>query len=337
VETVEYVIYSAESREGTIINMTHNPELDLGYLKDAYGISGIKVLTPYMPAAYGHYVLSNMARDYNPLRRILPRAKELNERLRYESLKKLLKDIGETPLKKPEVVVEAGSFPSDEDMLKVYEEYKCRIVESENVYKNTSVFLENDIYDIVQMLYLNGKLLFVPPVAIEKPGRRYVCSHCGENIANYDTACEIVCEGCGTSIADGPFLAFPDDRLDKRPGRVKYKEYRKLDFYQATASSELSKFMDGSSQECLLWSVPGSLNCSMLMESVRKVLDAGGRVGIGVPEQDDEDMFLGALKDAFPGLSCLDRQQQGSGILDLVVCDYGHIADYYRAFDLLIV
>lgn len=329
---LEYVIYSADTGEGTIINMTHNPYLDYEFLKARMGVYGLKILTPYLPLVYAEYVLRNMARDYNSLGRILPKSRELNERLRFEGLKKLMHDIGEKPLNKFEIVNTGQELPSGSDVSRVYEEYKGRLEQSFKVYDRRDFFLGDSIPDIVQMLYLSGKVRYIPSLIIEKPERKYVCSNCGREVMAYSPGEDIICQYCGCSINDEYLLAFSYENREKRRMPVRYKQHGKLNPIQHRASLELLDFVDGDLSECLLWTVPGSECSSIPFGAVKKVIDRGGRAGVLVPCGGQEKIFRDDIKLSFPDL------EYGNNYTDeIVVCKFQSIAGFYKAFDIIIV
>lgn len=333
---MEYVIYSADTKTGTIINMTHNPSLDFAYLRRLLDINCIKILTPNLSASHAEYVLKNMVKDQSSFMKAIPRSRELNEKIRYEVLKNLMHSLDKKPLKRPEIVASGCSLPSDEDMLKVHQLYEGRIRRSNEVFDDTGLFLESSMDDIVQMLYLEGKAMIVPSFIIDKPGKKYICSWCGREIKCSSLEFEENCD-CGNGPYYEPYLAFSCEDVSIDTIHVKYKQYRKLDSYQARASAGLAEFMDEETSECLLWTVPGSENERIFLDALKKVLNRGGRAAVVVSYSEDKEIIISSLREVFPGLDCLE-DKKAQGITDgILVCDFTGINGYYKAFDLAVI
>lgn len=339
---MKYVIYCAHTSQGDIINMTHNPYLDYEFFHKTNELYGFEVLTPDLTISQANYVIRAMGKERGPVEYLLMRSIKSSGSIKIEQMKKALWNLDLKPLRKSRRIQGGEALPGGASLDAVYNLLRGRVsgsMELNSMVRNESLFLQDDLYDILQHLYLLGKISILPSIWIEKPGRKYICRHCERELVIDYRSMDTVCPCCGSySEFEEPLFACSSD--EKKYGRisVKYKACKSLSLYQDRAFTELCLFLKDGREECLLWAVPGAEDANITSGIIREVLNSGGRVGISVPCHQDGLKYLSAVKEAFPNTNCdffnISKFEEEK---DIVIFKSPDIRRYYKIFDLIIL
>lgn len=338
---MKYVIYCGHTDSGDVINMTHNINIDYAFLNKTGELYSIEILTPDINISQADYVMRYINRENGARGFSFLRGGRKGSSLKYELIKRALSELGIKPLKKSWAVREAeltciGSGEA------VYSILRGRIMSCGQmicIVNKDNLFVDGNMYDILHSLYLEKKVRLFPSILIDRPGRKYICMYCenelpGELLDGYSR-----CPCCGNYVDfDEPLFACGAEENRKRCVHVKYKCDRKLTLYQDRASLELASFLNEDGHECLLWTAPGTEDMHIASRTIREVLNRGGRVLIGFPSRDEAlESFL-LLKETFPGAKVVfDDGPSGADMGNIVICQFENIKRYYETFELAIL
>jgi len=339
---MNYVIYCAVMAEGTLINMTHDPEVDFTFLSQKYELHRIEVLTAEIGISLADYVMRNMDRGHSAFERLMLRGGKKSGEEKLHFIKRLMAELDIKPLRKSNLIQEGSPLPGEGDLEAVRSLLMGRIMslrEIQEAVKLSGIILDLNINDILQNLYLKRQVVISPSLHIEKPGKKYRCLKCSREISYYEYTKDSKCPSCGEYLEeDEPLFASDYGISHDMMMHVKFKEYKKFTYPQDRASLELAAFLDDSREECLFYPVPGMEDINIVSRAIREVLNRGGRAAVAVLCREEIKKCFEALRDTFPNSACL--LQMGTVTLgkgDIVVCGIEDIYGYYKAFDLVLL
>lgn len=336
---MKYVIYTAVTDKGNIINMTCNPNIDYTYLKTEYGVKELQVLSPYLDISYINYMMMYMESSGSPFQKFLQRPGRKGNNHSIELIKKSYKEMGIIGIKRSWIMNNSCDLPQEDDLKKIYSLLKGRIIDYygiQEIIDSGQIFLETSIDDILQMLYLKGKIKVFPALQFQKALKRCACTRCSEELLNvYE---EDVCPACGNSLdLSLPLYAASYNESHSGKFNVKYKENKYLSFAQKNASEEVCKFVKSNERECLLLAIQDTLDTSILMKAVRETLEDGERVLISC-RMDKIEKIVNKITGHMPDTNvCIYNDLMVSCDEKIVLCEYNHIDKFYDAFDLVIM
>jgi competence protein ComFA len=340
---MKYVIYSAVTQKGAALNLTHNPYLDYSFFRNEGGIRSFEVLTPSLPISYAHYIKDAMDKENNPFIKIMLKDGKIGSKLKFEMLKRLMNEFGVKPLKKTKLINSDKALADKNDIEAVYHILNGKLTDFHRLNEiigSSNIFMKEGLYDILQILYLEGRLDIFPLVHIDKVDKKYFCKSCESEIPKPDMEAESKCPGCGAFLElDKPLFAV-SYKSEKLSGysHVKYKHQKNLTVQQENASLSLSHFLRDSGRECLLWTVPGTEDISIAAKAVRDVIGKGGRAAVAVSCYDKAMETTKVFREAFSSERCIYNNKK-SAIEDgsITICGFQDIKTYYKTFDLIIL
>lgn len=339
---MKYVIYCAHTSQGDIINMTHNPYIDYAFIKESHDIYGFEILTPDLDISRVNYIMRSMNKEPGPVRHLLLRNIRSSSGLKMEHMKKAMLELGINYPRKFRHIINGENLGHMETVYALHSLLKGRIMdycELDELIKCEGIFLEDNVYDMLQILYLKRHIDIIPSIRIDKPWRKYTCRHCEEEIHAGALNAGSRCPACGSYIDfEEPLFACGIKSEHGGCISIKYKAYKKLTLYQDRAVMELSSFLDNDRDECLLWTVPGAEDINITSNVTRDVLARGGRVGIGVSCSDDGKDYCSVINETFPNTPYVFHE--GPGLVnkyDITILNCKDIRRYYKSFDLIIL
>jgi late competence protein required for DNA uptake (superfamily II DNA/RNA helicase) len=335
---MEYYLYSARAGRDTIMNITPNPSLDLAYLKDMYMTGSLELLTPGVGITEAEYMLKALDGNTHQLRSLIPIWKKGSERTS-NSVKRASGDSSMTFLKNSRTVRDTESLPGERDLgtvLSIIEGHIMGYSDIKKAVARLNLFLDNDLTDILQTLYLSGRIHMLPSVSIDKAGKRVVCEWCGASLPYSIFEDGGACPSCSVILdGDEPLFAAGDYSSNGGYRHIKYKGAPGLNFIQDRTSMELERFLDDTREECLLWAISGSQNPGILARAIKNALERGRKPAVVVPSPDIMEEYHKSICDIFPAMKCVLGTDDKRGDIQLFLAD--DIRMYYSTFDLLIM
>jgi len=335
---MKYSIYCAHIKDNDIFRLTCNPSVDLAYYSRLYGINCIEILAQDLDISYADYIIRNIDKYNWVIRKILMGVRRKSKVLKIQSLKSAMARLRLRPLKRSMMIDYTYELPKEESLGFVQDILKGRILSLLQIIQalnKKDIILKERIEDILQTLYLMGRIQVLPSVEIKKYQKTCICTICQEEIPCEKAKCPV----CGYYLhKDEPLFACCHYELKRGQALVKFKEYEGFSAPQYRGSLELCTFLNSGSCECLLWMVPGSENTHIISRAVRDVIARGGRCAIAVSCPSEGDEYYRNIKDTFSNINCEYCEGTGTGGNgDIVITGVEDIKGYYKAYDLVIV
>lgn len=310
-------VYIAWNNYRYVLNYSFDPLLDLKYYNMAWDCQQLQLLTPALPLGIAYGVLKSLATPQEQLPRLINHTNSSKSflqilkksrhkeapltailRKKNEQAAIVLKKLGITDDYLDLYTLDAcyhTKLPKASDKDRVYRALKGRALYLEEIEDSLSgqavkVNLEN----ILQVLYLEGKIKLLPAVAIMPDGASYclrcggtesiksiVCLECGD-----DSCCH--CEEClamGEAKSCRPFYVAPNYDYESCKD-IDIKVNFPLTLAQRDASRTLASFVaSGEKNELLIWAACGAGKTEVTYAAIAHVLGKGGRVLYAVPRR----------------------------------------------------
>ena len=312
------VIYRAKGKNGYIYDKSINPLMDFVILKRTRNIEKIEVVTPEIPFELAEIILKSIYGTSLLIEKLIPSDDFL--------IKKTLKK--HKIVKKSQNILQGGIAPSNENISKVEEYIKGRIISLNKLInmKETLKVSETDILNIVQCLYCERRIKMVP--AVKKTKKGFVCSFCDK------LPCDVCCMGFDTDdillyAADNYNTGYPRLlNINKKTMTLPYKE---------TYENVLS-FVKSKKDNAILWSVPYSYDDYVLAGGIESIIKNGGKI-LYVTSTEKSVETMNALKNIIKGARIVEDSSGIKSIkdIDIYICSYKFYPCFYKAFDLVIV
>lgn len=335
---MKYVVYYGHTANGTILNMTHNPYLDFTYLRENMGLTSLYILTPKLPVSGAYYILMKI-KSSNLLERLLPRGKNPGDVLKSTLIKRIIGTPGIKLLNRQEIITSGCEYPIKESMDLLYNTLKGRIIGYSSILKYDGLFFKEDYSDLLQALYLDGRLSIYPSLSMDKADKKYMCMKCGIDIIKNNPEDDVRCPECGEFYEDAePLYAFKYCENNAALKPVKYRHSEKTNYLESNALKEIDSFIKGEICECLLWTSSYLENFCILNDAIKNVLDKGGRCLVILSCSGECELFFLKIRESFPHIS-MDIYKEGEtkDIKDIAICRLQDVKEYYKTFDLVIL
>ncbi|KPU44728.1 hypothetical protein OXPF_18140 [Oxobacter pfennigii] len=337
---MKYVIYCAHTADGNIVNITHNPQIDYEFIKRSHNLYGFEVISSDMDISQANYVMRSVSRHKGLLKTMIFYGGRKGDAAKLNLIKSAMSDLGIKPLKKARHVA-MGEWVDELSLDAVYSLIKGRIMsyhELINIIEEKHIFTEGNLHDLLHVLYLQEKINILPSLWIDRPGRKYICMLCEEELYGYGTE-YATCPCCGANAEAQDVLYFCVYKEEEtRRTHIKFKDTRKLSLYQDKASYELMNFLTEDAQECLIWTVPGAEDLNIPMRAMREVLNKGGNVGVAVETEEMGNMFSSAVNSVFPDYEFRFERVLSMDITEGInIFAFDDIKRLTGAFDLLLL
>lgn len=319
------------------INITSNPYIDYAYYKGITPDAHVEVLTPGMGIDRAYYIMKEtgkvLGRLHGVLRGTILRKTDISRRLIAEAAKRAAMTVGAKAYNKAVSIRDGKELPDNNEQDALNKVLKGRIAgysELLETIRLSGIFLEKDVLDVLQVMYLKGNIEIFPSIIIERHGRDCRCALCGCSIPFNSSSKDSeemergICKNCGGAL-DGYeplYAAAYDENIYYKKVPLLAPALKKrlhLSIQEYNASKELCSFMDDGRRECLVWMVPGVSGTNIILEAVKKIILRGGRVLVSVP---CSSMAKGIDIGKVPGVD---------------VCTFEETAHFYSAFNMAVL
>ncbi|NLO89877.1 MAG: DEAD/DEAH box helicase family protein [Clostridia bacterium] len=354
----KFIIYLAWGEKKYILSYSHNPLLDYWFLVEK-GFTGMLLLTKPLPIGYVSYLFNNCTTELERVGTLFKgRSIEEIVALKVRKLRKHFARLGlskdfltenylQNPIPKPFF---------DLGKIKVLEEKLMgRILflnEIDQFIKKKGINAgENEIQDILQILFLERKCQRLPSICFEKDGRK-ICHRCGQReriLSIVCASCGLKCYHCEECIALGesrscqPLYGVPGGRRAYKLPHTSITPVMdvQLSLAQKEASAALRQFvLQPEQREKLVWAACGAGKTEVTFQAAAEVLSRGGRVLFAMPRRTPLPDIFNRLKRAFPQVpvkmihgETKDKFSHG----EIIAATTHQVLRFYSAFDLIIL
>ena len=323
---MRYVIYIAWNKDKYLVNLSHDPVLDLGFHMEDWGCQQLWILTPPLLLGHACYILNSVASQEEKRGSIFNYkdssfkniAKYFAEKLpfaishgnqlkeKYETVRKYLNKLDINELEEPQLMVcsdvHIKRTKMSEKRQEAQELLSClegRYILAEEVeallnYSKVNIDLPQE--DLLQLLSLQHKAELFPGVGQESKKGQLKCFRCGssENLKqSYCLECGAndcyYCEGCismGESRECMQLYGFPD-YSNPIPRHVEVHFEFELTTAQKDTAVNVWNFTRNSKlDKCLVWAACGAGKTEVSFPAIADVLKKGCKVLFAVPRKD---------------------------------------------------
>lgn len=336
---MDYVIYRAQTPKTAFIRMTSNPKLDFAYFSKSSPTVRFEVLTAGMDINKAYYIMSKINKNFGHFKRIVYRR---HNSINYDILSGLARgaslSVGAKWLRAPVSITKGFDTPDSYDEDKLYNIIKGRLVSYRSIdgfVKDNHIFLKHGISDILQILYLKGKLLILPEFIIDRYHKKIECIYCGEKQAQ--TSSPKKCSGC-SRLLDFKEPVFASPYILPSPSKLHiFKDAANLDSPQRYASLEMCEFIKGNKEECIMWMASDQEDIRIFLKSINHVLNNGGRVLICVPCLNAAKSVADTLSPYYSSHVFAKDDVLGFWKSDIDIALFRVLGCFYSSYDLIIL
>jgi len=336
------MVYIAWNKDKYLMNVSHDPVLDLNYHMDTWECQQLWILTPLLLLGQACLVLNSVStqeeirgtvfnRTNNSSLKSIARyfagkipftpshGNQLREK--FELVQNNLKKLGLEEFDEPQLITCSDSqikrikiLEKRKEAHKIQTSVEGRYLlsdEADSFLNYCQINVESPLEDLFQLLYLQGKAQVFPGVGYGKKGQMQ-CFRCGssENIKqSYCLDCGsnecCYCENCismGESRECKPLYGFP--YLGKsNPKQVDIRFDFELTAVQKDAAVGVWKFTKNSQfRKCLVWAACGAGKTEVSFPAIADVLTKGYKVLFAVPRKDTIIDIEKRVKKCFSGV-----------------------------------
>lgn len=338
---MDYFIYGVQTSKGTLLGMTSNPRIDLSYLGSVYGISSLDVFTPGLDITCAFHIMKEIDKNYSAIKRIVGRYSNVNGRLLLGIVRRAAFKWGIKCLRNPAVILRGCELPDKSEEDEIYQIIKGRLIrysDIDNYIKSNYIFLNHNVSDILQLMYLKGRVSVFPGIIWDAHHKKAACICCNDTIKDEAGSGHVCCHGCGRTLYnDEPFFASPYMSGKASARKKLYRECTNMTLSQINASRQLYEFIEGNRSECLLWAVPGQEDIRIFVKSINKVLNMGGRILILLPCESEKKKIVKILSAVFMNFVFANDGGAPPSENGIDIALFKDSARFYRAYDLVIL
>ncbi|MBS3968720.1 MAG: DEAD/DEAH box helicase [Clostridia bacterium] len=358
---MRYMLYIAWNKDKYILNLSHDPVLDLSFHMEVWGCQQLWILTPPLLLGQAYYILNSVAsqeekkgtvfnhRDssFKSIARYLagkiPFAVSHGNQLKgkYELVQSCLAKLDLGELDEPQLLICSDIHVNRAKISEKRQEAQAilpclegRYVladEAEALLNYSKINIENPLEDLLQILSLQHKAEIFPGVGQWKKGQ-LKCFRCGssENLKqSYCLECGAnnccYCEDCismGESRECMQLYGFPN-YSKPIPRQVEIHFDFELTPAQKDAAVNVWKFTKNSKlDKCLVWAACGAGKTEVSFPSIADVLKGGCRVLFAVPRKDTIIDIEKRIRKCFSGIE--------------IAALYGGSSERFKSADLIL-
>jgi len=210
---------------------------------------------------------------------------------------------------------------------------------------------ENEVQDILQIMFLEHRCLRLPGISFEGDGSK-ICNRCGQRGKIFPVVCASCgfnCYHCEECIAMGesrsclPLYGVPGGR---RASKLPYTSVIpvmdvELSPAQKEASAAIRQFvLQPEQREKLVWAACGAGKTEITFQAVAEVLSRGGRVLFALPRRTPLPEIFNRLKNAFPQVPVAmlhGEIKDKFSYAEIYAATTHQVLRFYSAFDLIIL
>ncbi|WP_366923796.1 DEAD/DEAH box helicase family protein [Metallumcola ferriviriculae] len=334
-------LYIAWSDAAYRVGISHDPMLDLKFLQQK-GYRQMQILSQAIPIGLADFLLGQVANERQRLGQPYINQALANHRplvkqavkmwLKYEwrhpieevveSIYKKLRKLGDKLqvdiLSRREEIAGAEvadcSLPEDMDLDSLRQVLDGRLLfleEIEQVLLERKIRLQADLETVLQCLFLQGDIDFIPGITWE--GEHLRCQRCGQSDNIRQTQCFscgeyhcYYCEGClstGESRLCKPLYGKRAGCRGVQGEAISVRLDFSLSRAQKDTASALKTFVRNDKERyCLVWAVCGAGKTEVSFWAVAEALNNGGKVLYVSPRKGVVTELLPRFKKAFPGI-----------------------------------
>lgn len=312
------VIYRARGKNGYIYDKSFNPLMDFEILKRTRNIEKIEVVTPDIPFELAEVILKSIYDTSMFIGKLI----SSDDFLLNRTLKKY------KIVKKSQNIFHGEAAPSNDDISKVEEYIKGRIISLNKLFKmkDKLKISEFGILNIVQCLYCERRIKMVP--AVRKTKKGFMCTFCDK------APCDVCCMEFNT---DDVLLYAADNYNTGGPRLLNINKKIMPLPYKETYENVLS-FVKSKRDNAVLWSVPYSFEDFVLSGGIESIIKNGGKI-LYMTSTEKSFETMNALKNIIKGVRIVEDSSGSKSIkdIDIYICSYKVYPCFYKAFDLVIV
>jgi len=320
------MLYIAWNKDKYLLNLSHDPVLDLSFHMEAWGCQQLWIITPPLLLGPAYYILNSVASQIEKKGATLnykdssfkniakyfaektpftvSHGNQLKEK--YAMVQNYLVKLDIDELDEPQLITASNPHVNMAKVSKKQQEaqeilpcLRGRYILAEEVdalLNYSKISVENPLEDLIQILYLQHKVEIFPGVGLGGKKGQLKCFRCGsnENIKqSYCLECGTnscyYCENCismGEARECMPLYGFPD--YGKLcPRQVEVHFEFELTPAQKDAAVNVWNFTKNSKlDKSLVWAACGAGKTEVSFPSIAKVLKRGYKVLFAVPRKD---------------------------------------------------
>ncbi len=339
---MRYMVYIAWNKDKYLINVSHDPVLDLNYHMDAWDCQQLWILTPSLLLGQACLVLDSVSSheevrgrafnrtDNSSFKTIaryfagkIPFAPSHGNQLKdkFELVQSILKKMGLAEFDEPGLITCSDSqikrIKIAEKRREAHKVLPCvegRYIlsdEADSLMNNYQISIDSPVEDLFQLLYLQNRAQIFPGVGYGKKRQMY-CFRCGSSEHLKQSYCLdcgsnecAYCENCismGESRECKPLYGF--SALGKpSPKQVDIRFDFELTPVQKDAAVSVWKFTKNSQfRKCLVWAACGAGKTEVAFPAIADVLTKGYKVLFAVPRKDTIIDIERRIKKSFSGV-----------------------------------
>ena len=356
------MLYIAWNKDRYILNLSHDPVLDLSFHMEVWGCQQLWILTPPLILGQAYYVLNSIAsqeekkgtifnhRDssFKSIARYfsekIPFAVTYGNQLKekYEIVQKYLSKLGLDELDEPQLIICSDVHMNRAKILRKQQETKevlsClegRYVLSDEVealLSYSKVNIENSLEDLLQILFLQHKAEIFPGVGPGKKKGQLKCFRCNssENLKqSYCLECGTsncyYCENCISMVESRECMQLYGFSDYSKPisKQVEVHFEFELTTAQKDAAVNVWNFTKKSSlDKSLVWAACGAGKTEVSFPSIADVLKKGYKVLFAVPRKDTIIDIEKRVRKCFSGIE--------------IAALYGGSSEKFKSADLIL-